>query len=675
MAGILLNRNRQVPAEETPAFGGIAERFRRAGDLDRAIALCRDGLKRFPEQLSARVTLGWALLDKGQYDAARAELEQVLRKAPDNLAAIRGLAELHDRSEGAMSTDSEQESWRAEQAAETVLEQASAAEADDAAPQLEPAHLAPIQVDFGAADDGASPEVLHTGAQVDLDAGDTASGEAEPSVLADLVVTPVELEDAAAASMAAATEPAPFFVVDPGEAAADAPAQAADLVVETFDAGGDLLDAPLDDPLSVQFDVAIESAASATIDAASTSQSGAWDEAGALADAIAGDGGDVVLEEAAEAADAAWASPVDVVGSLETLDDVDEEAGQDLADAIRALEAASKRVEAKLAVPPPSLEPAGGAEGIAGFEFIEASEAVADDTSAIDALIQPVVETGHDGSFELVAPDLAAVELETHDDEMRAASDVDEVALDAHPGALSFDAPVEGAALEAAAEADLADAMLSLDAGAAAVDSVVDGLDAFNGIDSLHGIDASRGDDLSGVLDEAVSLISDAAGDDDSDHVELVAAPEMVAPADESTEQLADDAAALVDLIEPGDADSADDLQDPPAGAAAGGEWAPQDATLNWAPGFGAPDEAAAPELDDLVAAVGTASDDADASVDADDIDRIAAFVEAEPVDAVAVTATTAAALTRSQRTLLALERFLRQVQARQVALRSETVA
>src|SRR5690606_15120326 len=137
--------------------------------------------------------------------------------------------------------------------------------------------------DFGAADDGASPEVLHTGAQVDLDAGDTASGEAEPSALADLVVTPVELEDAAAASMAAATEPAPFFVVDPGEAAADAPAQAADLVVATFDAGGDLLDAPLDDPLSVQLDVAIESAASATIDAASTSQSGAWDEAGALA--------------------------------------------------------------------------------------------------------------------------------------------------------------------------------------------------------------------------------------------------------------------------------------------------------------------------------------------------------------------------------------------------------
>jgi hypothetical protein len=97
--GIVLNRSRQVPAEDTPAFGAIAERFRRAGDLARAVALCREGLRKFPDHLSARVTLGWALLDQGQYDDARAELEQVLKRAPDNLAAIRGLAELHDRAE------------------------------------------------------------------------------------------------------------------------------------------------------------------------------------------------------------------------------------------------------------------------------------------------------------------------------------------------------------------------------------------------------------------------------------------------------------------------------------------------------------------------------------------------------------------------------------------------
>jgi hypothetical protein len=91
-----------VPAEETPAFGAIAERFRRAGDLERAIALCQDGLRRFPDHLSARVTLGWSLLDLGRYDEAREALEQVLKRAPDNLAAIRGLAELHDRAEHTM---------------------------------------------------------------------------------------------------------------------------------------------------------------------------------------------------------------------------------------------------------------------------------------------------------------------------------------------------------------------------------------------------------------------------------------------------------------------------------------------------------------------------------------------------------------------------------------------
>lgn len=112
MAGLFLNRSRQAPAEETPAFGGVAERFRRAGDLDRAITLCREGLKKFPTLLSARVTLGWALLDKGQYDMARVELEQVLRRAPDNLAAIRGLAELHERAESGLSSlDDNQVNW------------------------------------------------------------------------------------------------------------------------------------------------------------------------------------------------------------------------------------------------------------------------------------------------------------------------------------------------------------------------------------------------------------------------------------------------------------------------------------------------------------------------------------------------------------------------------------
>lgn len=96
---LVLNRRSKRPAEDTAAFGAIAERFRRAGALEQAVSLCREGLQKFPDHVSARVTLGWSLLDLGKYDEARAELEQVLRRAPDNLAAIRGLAELHDRFE------------------------------------------------------------------------------------------------------------------------------------------------------------------------------------------------------------------------------------------------------------------------------------------------------------------------------------------------------------------------------------------------------------------------------------------------------------------------------------------------------------------------------------------------------------------------------------------------
>jgi len=79
------------------SFSVIAERVRRAGQPDRAVQLCLEGLAQFPDHLSARVTLGWALLDLGRDREAFVELQAVLKRAPDNLAAIRGLAELHAR--------------------------------------------------------------------------------------------------------------------------------------------------------------------------------------------------------------------------------------------------------------------------------------------------------------------------------------------------------------------------------------------------------------------------------------------------------------------------------------------------------------------------------------------------------------------------------------------------
>jgi hypothetical protein len=79
------------------AFAALAEEYRRSAQFDHAIATCRTGLQRHPAYLSARVTLGRSLLEIGHYDEARHELEQVLRAAPENLAAIRALAEIHRR--------------------------------------------------------------------------------------------------------------------------------------------------------------------------------------------------------------------------------------------------------------------------------------------------------------------------------------------------------------------------------------------------------------------------------------------------------------------------------------------------------------------------------------------------------------------------------------------------
>jgi len=88
---------RRVQADPASiAFAALAEEFRRVGRYADAIETCHVGLQRHPAYLSARVTLGRALIEIGDYDGARQELQTVLQSAPENLAAIRGLAQIHD---------------------------------------------------------------------------------------------------------------------------------------------------------------------------------------------------------------------------------------------------------------------------------------------------------------------------------------------------------------------------------------------------------------------------------------------------------------------------------------------------------------------------------------------------------------------------------------------------
>ena len=90
-------RRRILKDPASIAFAQLGEEYRRAGSYEDAIATCRAGLAIHPGYLSARVTLGRALLEVNDLDAAQTELACVLKSASENLAAIRGIAEIHHR--------------------------------------------------------------------------------------------------------------------------------------------------------------------------------------------------------------------------------------------------------------------------------------------------------------------------------------------------------------------------------------------------------------------------------------------------------------------------------------------------------------------------------------------------------------------------------------------------
>jgi tetratricopeptide (TPR) repeat protein len=87
------------------SFALLAEKYRRMGRLAEAIRVARSGLVARPAYVSARVTLGRALIEIGNLTDARAEVETVLALAPENLLASRALAEICEREAAAAPPD------------------------------------------------------------------------------------------------------------------------------------------------------------------------------------------------------------------------------------------------------------------------------------------------------------------------------------------------------------------------------------------------------------------------------------------------------------------------------------------------------------------------------------------------------------------------------------------
>src|SRR4030043_1101519 len=76
-------------------FIPLAEEYKKAGMFDEAIDVLIKGLEKQPGYMSARVSLGKILFERGMLQEAKAEFEKVIGAIPDNLYAHKKLSEIY----------------------------------------------------------------------------------------------------------------------------------------------------------------------------------------------------------------------------------------------------------------------------------------------------------------------------------------------------------------------------------------------------------------------------------------------------------------------------------------------------------------------------------------------------------------------------------------------------
>ena len=75
-------------------FAPLANEYRKAGDLDRAIEICRAHLPQQPGHMSGHVVYGQALYESRQLEEAKSVFEAALALDPENLIALRHLGDI-----------------------------------------------------------------------------------------------------------------------------------------------------------------------------------------------------------------------------------------------------------------------------------------------------------------------------------------------------------------------------------------------------------------------------------------------------------------------------------------------------------------------------------------------------------------------------------------------------
>ncbi len=75
-------------------FAPLANEYRKAGDLEQAIAICRTYVPQQPAHMSGHIVFGQALFEAGEHEEARGVFEAALALDPENLIALRHLGDI-----------------------------------------------------------------------------------------------------------------------------------------------------------------------------------------------------------------------------------------------------------------------------------------------------------------------------------------------------------------------------------------------------------------------------------------------------------------------------------------------------------------------------------------------------------------------------------------------------
>jgi tetratricopeptide (TPR) repeat protein len=79
-------------------FAPLADAYRKEGQVDQAIELCQTGLGLHPDYVSAHIVYGRCLMDKKDDAGAEGVFRKVLELDPENILALRVLAEISERT-------------------------------------------------------------------------------------------------------------------------------------------------------------------------------------------------------------------------------------------------------------------------------------------------------------------------------------------------------------------------------------------------------------------------------------------------------------------------------------------------------------------------------------------------------------------------------------------------